>query len=114
MMERTLAGRRSDLIGLRFNGADFASDLPVEVEISRRRAGDQSCATAESQILDGPLNKNQDTTLKLDNIHQVDERPDQPGRQAGNLQAEDVGHSRRPPNDRQISLIEILESLRPS
>jgi hypothetical protein len=52
------------------------SNLFIEIEISSRGTGNQSRAAIESQILDGPLDENQNATSEFDDVHQMDERPD--------------------------------------
>ena len=65
-----------------FGGAERATplrtDFFVEIEISCRSTGNQSSPSTERQILERPLDKNQDAALKFDNIHQMYERPDKP------------------------------------
>src|ERR1700751_2069855 len=68
----------------------------IEVEIGGGHAGNEPRSTTEGQILDCPLNKNQDPTLKFDDVHQVYKSPYQPRRQPPEMHAENVGHRRRP------------------
>src|ERR1700675_3487173 len=99
-------------------GCDFArlgrfcrnrSKLFVEIEVCSCSSGDEPCAATEGEILDCPLDKNQNAALELDYIHQMDERPYEPGRQSGQMHAKGISHRRPPANNRQIALVEILE-----
>src|SRR5216684_7979481 len=72
-------------------------------------AGDQAGAAAEGQIFESPLNENQDAALKLYDINQVDEKPHQPGKQAGNVNTKNIGHCRRAADHGHLAFIEIME-----
>src|SRR5262245_33348616 len=71
-----------DLPSFRRNGVTMSSDFLIEVEVRRRSAGNQPGSTIESQILNCPLNEYQDTALKLDQVHQMYEGPDQPRKES--------------------------------
>ena len=74
---------------------DFRRHLLVEVEIGGGAAGDQPGPTTERQVLDGLLDEKGETTAELHDVHQMDERPDQPGRHgfAGATRKPGVGES---------------------
>src|SRR5690349_25176919 len=83
--------------------------LLVEVEIGRGGTGNQSGPEAEREILDGPLDEDRDATAELNKVGEVDERPDEPGGESGEMQTEGVGHRGGPADDGQLALVEILE-----
>ena len=55
-------------------------------------AGNQPCRAVPGEVVPRPLEEDQQPILKLDNVHQVDEEPRQPGQQAGELQRADHRH----------------------
>src|SRR2546427_1585658 len=82
----TKCGRSGNLATTTWNAASLA---PVAGVARRRRffdrirggfAGDQTGAAAKGQILESPLNENEDAALKFHNVDQVDEEPHQPGK----------------------------------
>src|SRR5712675_728759 len=83
--------------------------LFVEVEVSSCGSGDEPCPATEGEILDCPLDKNQNAALELDYIHQMDERPYEPGGQSRQMHANGISHRRPPANNREPAFIEILE-----
>jgi hypothetical protein len=85
----------------------FGSHLFIEVEISYRGTGNQSRSTVERQVLDRPLDENQYAALELDEVHQIDERPDEPSQKARNMEAEDIRH-RSPLADDGLGLDRVL------
>ncbi len=66
--------------------------LLVEVEVSSCGSGDEPCPATESEVLDCPLDKNQNAALELDDIHQMDERPYDPSRQSRQMHAKSISH----------------------
>jgi hypothetical protein len=98
-------------VGLSCTCALFGSHLFIEVEISYRGTRNQSRSTIERQVLNRPLGENQDTTLELDEIHQMNECPDEPSRKPRNMEPEDVRHRMPPANDGHIPFVKILERL---
>ena len=87
------------------------SNLLIEIEISSRGTSDQSCSTIEGEVLDRPLDENQNATLELDEVHEMNECPDDPREKTRNMGAEDIRHRRPSADDGHVSLIEILEGL---
>src|ERR1700674_3709834 len=77
--------------------------------ISSSFAGDQASAAAERQVLESPLNENDDAALKLHDVNQVDEEPHQPGKQPGNVDAKNICHRGRAANHGHVSFIEIMK-----
>jgi hypothetical protein len=71
----------------------------------------QPRAATKRQILESPLNENENAALKLHDVHQVDKQPDHPGDHAGDVQAKDVGDSGGSADYRHIAFIEIMEWL---
>ena len=51
---------------------------------------DPARTTRERQILDAPLDEDDDATLELDEVREVDEGPHDPGEQARQVHAEHV------------------------
>jgi len=72
-------------------------------------AGDKASATTESEIFETPLDENLDAALKLNDVHEMDEQPDAPGEETGDVQTENVGDSGGAADDSHVSLIEIVE-----
>src|SRR3954454_13424406 len=60
------------------------------------RTGDQTRAAAEGQILNPPTDEHDNPALELDQVHQVNEKPNPPGNPAGEVPTEDVGHRGAP------------------
>src|SRR5258705_4894480 len=85
------------------------SNFPIEIEISSRGTGNQSRPAIESQVLDRPLDENQNAALELDEVHQMDECPDEPSRKTRNMDTEDVRHRMPPANDGHVAFVEIFE-----
>jgi hypothetical protein len=73
-------------------------------------AGDEPSATIEGEILEAPLNEDQDAILEFDNVDEVNEEPDQPRGKTGEMQTEDIGDSRGATNDRHVSFVDIVEA----
>ena len=72
-------------------------------------AGDKASAATESEILETPLDENLDAALELNNVHKMDEQPDEPGEDTGDVQTENVGDSGGAPDHSHVSFIEIVE-----
>src|SRR5215469_344100 len=87
----------------------LSRNLLVEVEVGCCRRGDHSRTTTESEVLECPLNKHQHPALKLDDVHQVNERPNEPRRQPGKLDPERVRNDSGASNHGKISLVEVFE-----
>lgn len=77
--------------------------------IRRGDSSNQPSAAAEGEILESPLNKNQNTALKFHNVHQVYKKPDEPRRPSGNVHTKNVRDRRSSANDRHVALIEIMK-----
>src|SRR6266404_304568 len=90
----------------------FSSGAALRGRICRSFAGDQARATAEGQVFESPLNENDDATLKLHNVNQVNEEPHQPGEQAGDVDAENICNRGRASDYRHLALIEIMKCRR--
>src|SRR6266403_152686 len=80
-----------------------------EIEIRGSGTGNQSGTAAECQILDSPLNKDQNSALKSDQIHQMNEDPHQPGYKARKVRAENVCHCGRSSNYCQRPFVEVTK-----
>src|SRR5216684_4140864 len=85
-------------------------DFLIELEIRGGFAGDEPRASIEGQILNRPPDEDHEAALELDDVHQVDEGPDQPGQQSGNANfSEEVGDGGGPADHRHVPLVEVLE-----
>jgi hypothetical protein len=71
--------------------------------------GDEASAAAEGEVLETPFNENLDATLKLNDVHEMDEEPDEPGEKTGDVQTENVGDGSGAADDGHVALIEIAE-----
>jgi len=73
-------------------------------------AGDEAGAAAEGQILEAPLDEDENAALEFDDVDEVDEQPDKPGRKAGNVNAENVGDSGGAADDGHFAFVEVTET----
>src|SRR5215470_12160385 len=87
----------------------LSCNLLVEVEIGCCRTGDHSRTTAEGEVLECPLNKHQHPALKLDDVHQVNERPNEPRRQPRELESKCIRNRSGASNHGEVSLVEVFE-----
>ena len=72
-------------------------------------AGDEAGAAAEGEVLETPLDENLNATLELNDVHQMDEEPDEPGEKTGDVQTENIGDGSGATNDGHVSFVEIME-----
>lgn len=72
-------------------------------------AGDQAGATVERKIEEAPLDEDNNAALELDDVDEVNEEPDEPGNEAGDVDPENVGDCGSPADDGHIAFVEILE-----
>src|SRR5260370_33037472 len=91
---------------LHFCCAQSAANLSIEIEVRWGSAGTEPRAAIESEVLNCPLDENQNTILECDYVRQVYERPHQPGCQSRNMEAKDCSHRGRAPNHRQRATVE--------
>src|SRR5208283_5706882 len=75
-------------------------------------AGDEAGAAAEGEVLETPLDEDEDAALELHDVHQVNEQPDKPGGETGNVNAENVGDGGGASDDGHVSLVEVMEARR--
>ena len=54
-------------------------------DISWNGTGNEACAAAERHVLKSPLYEDEDTILKLNEVHQVHEQPDKPSWKTRNM-----------------------------
>jgi Phage integrase family len=94
-------------IGIRLR--PLSCNLLVEAEIGCCRTGNHSRTTAESEVLECPLSKHQHPALKLDDVHQVNERPNEPRRQPGELESKCIRNRSGASNHGKVSLVEVFE-----
>src|SRR5882724_13147707 len=93
----------------RERGSRRPGDLAIEVEVRGRLSGDEPRAAVEGQVLDRPFHEDDDAALVLDEIHDVDERPDEPRRQPRQVDPEHVRDRGGPSDHGHGSLVEVLE-----
>src|SRR5579862_4837715 len=101
-------GRFVLLFGRGLDGT-LSGNSMIEVEVGGGDTGNEARSAAESHVLDGPLNENQDAALELDDVCEVNKSPYQPGRQAPKMYAENVGHRGCTSDDCNISFVEVIE-----
>src|SRR5258707_7726186 len=77
--------------------------------VGREFAGDQAGAAAKGEIEEAPLDEDDDAALEFDDVDQVDEEPDAPGDEAGDVNAENVGDGGGAADDGHVALVEIFE-----
>src|SRR5277367_7075701 len=80
-------------------------------DIGGGHAGNEAGAAAEGEIFESPLNEDNDAALKFDDVHQMDEEPDEPGEQAGDLEAKNIGYSGGTSDVGHVAFVEIVERL---
>ncbi len=71
--------------------------------------GDEASTTTEGEVLEAPLNENLDAALELNDVHEMDEEPDEPGEEAGDVQTENIGDGTSAADDGHVALVEIVE-----
>src|SRR6185312_12613196 len=96
---------------LLFSGAELRV---CNAGIGKARIGSRNEARAaiEREVGKGPLNRNQDAALKFHDIEQVDEQPEQPRKEAAEVELADLGHRALTSDSGEVPLIEIVERLR--
>src|SRR6266849_7487383 len=78
-------------------------------QVAFGRAGNQARAAAKRQILESPLHKDEHATLELDDIHQVNEQPDEPRRPAPKMKAKNISNRGGAADDRHVTFVEVTE-----
>jgi len=73
-------------------------------------AGDEAGAAAEGEVLEAPLDEDEDTAFEFDDVDEMDEEPDKPGGEAGEVNAEDVGDGGGASDDGHFSFVEVMEA----
>jgi hypothetical protein len=73
-----MSGQRGAMLRFHLWRTAHPRELFREIEVRSSVARDQPSAQAECQILDRLFDKNQNPILKCDEIHQVNESPEQP------------------------------------
>src|ERR1700757_2236310 len=72
-------------------------------------ACDQARATAEGEIEETPLDENENAALELDDVHEVDKKPDEPGRETRDVEAENIGDSSSAADDSHVPFVEVAK-----
>src|SRR5216684_5340925 len=89
-------------LGVRARGA-------LRFQVAFGRASDESRAAAKRQVFESPLHKDEHPTLELDDIHQVNEQPDEPRGPAPKMKAKNVSNSGGAADDRHVTFVEVAE-----
>src|SRR5229473_3167849 len=79
------------------------------LQIAFGGAGNQARAAAKREIFESPLNKDEHATLELDDIHQVNEQPDEPRGPAPKMKAKNISNRGGAPDDRHVTFVEVAE-----
>src|SRR5436190_20629623 len=74
--------------------------------------GDQSCATAVGEEAERPADEDEDAILEADEVPEVDDEPGDPGDEAAQLQALEVGDRRCAADRGQVALVAVAERFR--
>ena len=77
--------------------------------VGGRFTGDEASAAAEGEVLETPLNENLNAALELNDVHEMDEEPDEPSEEAGDVQAENIGDGSGATDNGHVALVEIVE-----
>jgi len=74
------------------------------------RAGDEAGAAAEGEILEAPLDENENAALELNDVDEMDEEPNKPGGKTGNVNAENAGDGGGAADDGHVAFVEVVET----
>src|SRR4029077_19493899 len=85
----------------------------IEVEVGGSHARDKPRSAGEGHVLNCPLNENQDATLELNDVSEVNKGPNHPRWPSPKMHTENVGHRGRPPDDCKVSFVEVAKWRRP-
>src|SRR5213075_696667 len=77
-----------------------------------RSAGDQARAALKSEELKRPADQHNEPVLKLNQVHEMYEQPDQPGGPSPHFEAADVGHRVIASDYSHVAAVELLERSR--
>ena len=77
--------------------------------VGGRFTGDEASAAAEGDVLETPLNENLNAALELNDVHEMDEEPDEPSEKAGDVQSENIGNGGGATDNSHVALVEIVE-----
>jgi len=77
--------------------------------VARDIAGDESGAAVEGEVEKAPLYEYDDAALEFDDVDQMDEEPDAPGNETGNVDAENIGDGGGAADDSHVAFVEIFE-----
>ena len=72
-------------------------------------AGDEAGGAVEGEIEKAPLDEDEDAALEFDDVNEVDEKPEAPGDEAGNVDSENIGDGGGAADDGHVAFVEILE-----
>ena len=71
--------------------------------------GDEASAAAEGEVLETPLDENLNAALELNDVHEMDEEPDEPSEETGDVQSENIGDGSGASDNGHVALVEIME-----
>src|SRR5690242_1745617 len=96
-----------------YRRALFMSEQAAEALLvfRRFRAGDQARAAIVSEVTEPPADEDNQAVLEIDQVHQVDEKPQQPRDDATEVQFPQVGNGGLSTDDRECAFVEIVERL---
>src|SRR5687767_5526547 len=64
-----------------------------------------------SEVVIGPLDKDQQAIVELHQVHQMHEEPNQPGRHSGQMYTPEIGDGRCPADCRKASFVAVMKWL---
>ena len=76
---RQLLNGSRQLSRVRLSAWRINRNLFIEIEVCRRSTGDKPRPTTERQVLNRPLDEDQETILECHDVHEVYDSPDDPG-----------------------------------
>ena len=76
------------------------------------RACDQPRPAIARDVVVYPLAQHQKPVLESHQVEKVNEKPGEPGEQAGEADRPQIGDSSRPPYSRQVALVPVVKRIR--
>src|ERR1041385_2561893 len=100
----------SPVSGMVKSNREYNSSFGFESR-ERGASGDQPRGTLVGHIGPGPFDQHQHAVAESDQVQDVDEYPEEPGEEAGEVQSAEVGDRGGATNGRQVSLVQIDEEI---
>src|SRR6266545_2440990 len=72
-------------------------------------AGDEAGAAVAGEVVVHPLDEDEEAVIELDQVHEVDEDPEEPGGEPGKAQAPEVGDGLVAADGGEVALVEVAE-----